>query len=124
MPKQPEEQLELLSRQDIRTMTKDMARLREEESKGERERILQLQKEQKQKKQQGALATSVPLQTTLGPASSAGNPSGLVRQGELPKPPSRAKKALIRIVISLLLLFVAFNAIALAYSFWKNQGVV
>ncbi|MBI2453012.1 MAG: hypothetical protein HYV55_02175 [Parcubacteria group bacterium] len=39
MPEGPEEQLEFLRREDIRTMAKDMARLREEEAKKERESL-------------------------------------------------------------------------------------
>ncbi|MBI4123102.1 MAG: hypothetical protein HY458_01920 [Parcubacteria group bacterium] len=129
MPEEPKEQLEFLRREDIRTMAKDMARLREEESKKERERIIQLQTSPKG----GQEAARVPLMPARqqpepqasagGPASPAGRLSVEAIGGELPRPPSRTKKIFVRIVITLLVLFIAVNIVALAYSFWKNRGI-
>ena len=131
MPEGPEEQLEFLRREDIRTMAKDMARLREEEAKKERERILQLQAspkggQEKNRKQQGQpVAAKEPSQTPLAPArqrpepqAMAGGPPGLEAiQTDLPKPLSRAKKIFVRVVIVFLVLFIIANVIALVYSF-------
>lgn len=117
MPEQPKEQLEFLRREDIRTMAKDMARLREEESKKEREKIIQLQASPK------GGPSSVPLMPASqqgGPASPASGPSGFEAiRSELPKPPSKIKKIIVRAVIIFLILFIAANAVALFYSFWK-----
>ena len=121
MPEGPEEQLEFLRREDIRTMAKDMARLREEEAKKERERILQLQAspsggQEKHKKQQGQpVAAKEPSQTPLTPSGVAlrASPSGI----DLPKPLSRAKKIFVRVAIIFLILFIIANVIALIYSF-------
>ncbi|HEY4475912.1 MAG TPA: hypothetical protein VI954_00120 [Candidatus Paceibacterota bacterium] len=121
MPEGPEEQLEFLRREDIRTMAKDMARLREEEAKKERERILQLQAspkggQEKNRKQQGQpVAAKEPSQTPLTPSGVAlrASPSGI----DLPKPLSRAKKIFVRVVIVFLVLFIIANVIALIYSF-------
>ena len=121
MPEGPEEQLEFLRREDIRTMAKDMARLREEEAKKERERILQLQAspsggQEKHEKQQGQpVAAKEPSQTPLTPSGVAlrASPSGI----DLPKPLSRAKKIFVRVAIIFLILFIIANVIALIYSF-------
>ncbi|MBI4217207.1 MAG: hypothetical protein HY603_00150 [Parcubacteria group bacterium] len=117
MPEGPEEQLEFLRREDIRTMAKDMARLREEEAKKERERILQLQGGNKKQQDQPAAApiavVKEHLQIPLAPASLAGGPPGI----NLPKPLSRAKKIFVRVAIVFLVLFIIVNIIALIYSF-------
>lgn len=133
MPEGPEEQLEFLRREDIRTMAKDMARLREEEAKKERERIIQLQEKHKKQQDQPSAApeslghspTGEPSQVPLMPSGVAlrASPSGLEamptdRQAikrELPKPQSRAKKIFVRVVIVFLVLFITVNAIALIY---------
>lgn len=120
MAEQPEEQLEFLRREDIRTMGKDMARLREEESKKEREKIIQIQGAPKgqQAVPQGQTPAATP-----EPSPVSLMPSGLEAiRSELPKPPSKTKKVVVRAAIILLILFVAANAIALAYSFWKGAG--
>ena len=121
MPEGPEEQLEFLRREDIRTMAKDMARLREEEAKKERERILQLQAspsggQEKHKKKQGQpVAAKETSQTPFTPSGVAlrASPSGI----DLPKPLSRAKKIFVRVAIIFLILFIIANVIALIYSF-------
>lgn len=46
-----EEKLEFLKREDIKTMKKDLSRLREEEARKERERIIKLKLEQEEKKE-------------------------------------------------------------------------
>ncbi|MBI2097219.1 MAG: hypothetical protein HYT40_03695 [Candidatus Sungbacteria bacterium] len=109
MPEGPEEQLEFLRREDIRTMAKDMARLREEEAKKERERIIQLQgKNKKQQDQPVAIPVAVKEHPQI-----PFTPSGI----NLPKPPSRAKKIFARVAVVFLILFTVANVIALIYSF-------
>ncbi|MDO8655222.1 MAG: hypothetical protein Q7R48_02220, partial [bacterium] len=121
MPEEPEEQLEFLRREDIRTMAKDMARLREEESKKEREKIVQLQGGGKG--QQAAAPSPGQPTATPEPPRTPLMPSGFEAiGGELPRPLSRTKKTLVRVAVILLVLFVAANAIALAYSFWKRSA--
>ena len=107
MPEGPEEQLEFLRREDIRTMAKDMTRLREEESKKERERIIQLQEKHKARQDQPP-AVSEPPRAPLMPDTI---------KRELPTPLSRAKKIFVRVVIVFLVLFIIVNVIALIYSF-------
>lgn len=46
MPEEPKEKKELLAREEVRTMEKDIARLREEEAQRERERITKLKTEE------------------------------------------------------------------------------
>ncbi len=116
MPEGSEEQLEFLRREDIRTMAKDMARLREEEAKKERDKIIQLQKKQ----QTQPFTAQEPFRAPLTPSGVV--PSGVALRAspsgiDLPKPQSRAKKIFVRAVIIFLLLFIVANVIALIYSF-------
>ncbi len=116
MPEGPEEQLEFLRREDIRTMAKDMAHLREEEAKKEREKIIQLQKKQ----QNQSFTAQEPFRAPLAPSGVV--PSGVALRAsppgiDLPKPLSGTKKILVRVVIIFLVIFIAVNIIALIYSF-------
>lgn len=117
MPENPGQQLEFLRREDIRTMAKDIARLREEESKKEHERIFSIQEEHKQKALGQVQQEQEPAKITLMPASPA-NTEAIAK--ELPRPLSKIKKFFVRIIVAFLLLFVVANVVALVYSFWKR----
>ena len=118
MPEEPGQQLEFLRREDIRTMAKDMARLREEESKKERERIVQIQGER------GKPAAPELPKIPLMPAGEASKLSEFESiKKELPRPLSKTRKLLVRVVIALLLLFAAANIMALTYMLLKRRGV-
>ena len=114
-----EEQLEFLRREDIRTMAKDMARLREEESKKEQKRIVQMQEEKKKPATPVPAPAAAPPPAAPEPPKISLMPTEQIRQ-ELPAPPSKAKKVIIRIVIFLLLAFIALNIVVIAYSLFRK----
>lgn len=55
LPNPPEEKLEYLKREEVRTMEKDIARLREEEAKKEQARIAQLEAQKELEKEKGVI---------------------------------------------------------------------
>jgi len=85
-----EEKLEFLKRIEVRTMAKDIAKLREEEAKKERERIEALQKEKPQASEKQKLIPRRPLK--------------------------QSEKLFIRLLIGAILIFLIFNAVA--FGFW------
>jgi hypothetical protein len=88
-----EEKLEFLKREEIRTMQKDIAALREIEAQKERERVAEIKTEEK-----------IQLPSKVGPEEALPAEAALI-----PKPPRRPhplRKALIRMALSLLLVFL------------------
>ena len=111
---QPDEKLNLLKREEIRTMAKDMARLREKDAKKERERILLLQNEKKQKVQE---------QKDELPKDKGIEQEKVVLIPPLHSPSSKIEKVVVRVVVVGIVLFFLGNMVALSYyMFWKNKG--
>jgi hypothetical protein len=101
-PVPKEEKSELLKREEIRTMQKDISRLREIEAEKERKRIAALKLEEIKKKE---LPSPPEIE---GPEA----PLGTIIPKPLPRRPSPFKKALVRGVILAVLLFI------LSFSYW------
>lgn len=131
-PKEPaEEKLEFLKREEVRTMAKDIAKVREEEAKKEQERIASLKKEAERPKRPEVVlaqhpeakkpAAVSPIQKE-GPAQpQAGlNAPQVPEQKKAPlilkRPLKRSEKLFIRLVLGALIVFVVFNAVA--FGFW------
>ncbi|MDP2736099.1 MAG: hypothetical protein Q8P12_07950 [bacterium] len=108
IPQEPkEEKLEFLKREEVRTMAKDIARVRERESRLQQERIAGLkpgETKPAQPKPQVALSQREP-------ATKEGTPSAPL-MGK--RSPLRFEKVFIRIVVGGIILFLIFNAVALA----------
>lgn len=100
------EKLEFLKRMDVRTMAKDIARLREQEAAKERRHIEELASQTKQA-QENEIADSL----------LSGDHEG-IPQRTIPKAPSRLDKLFVRILIILVLLFVLGNLAAFTYYYW------
>jgi len=100
-----EEKLEFLKREEIRTMQKDIARLREIEAQKERERIAALKLEGAKK----GKAKITPPEIPARPPEAKQAKEALIPK-PLPKKPSPFKKVLVRgvIVVVLLLIFSFF----------------
>ncbi|MDO8470983.1 MAG: hypothetical protein Q7S63_03415 [bacterium] len=110
------EKLEFLHREDIRTMAKDMARLREEEAKNEREHIVQLQTGKKAQPQQ---------ETPLPALQESGTEPGAEKVVLIPpqhKPQSLLEKIVVRVVVASITLFLVANLIALGYYVLSKKG--
>lgn len=123
MPEEPKnppaggEKLEFLKREEIRTMKKDIARLREKEAQKERERIAALKPEERRKKEEVKIIppskeeeevlTKREVLDTLVPAP--------------PKKPSPFQKILVRAIVIVVLFFI------LSFLAWffgiKKEGV-
>jgi hypothetical protein len=93
---QKEEKSELLKREEIRTMQKDISRLREIEAEKERERIAALKLEEIKK---GELPSPPEIEKP-------GVPPGTLIPKPSPKRPSPFKKALVRVIICVLLILI------------------
>jgi len=136
-PYDPEQKREFLERGEVRTMQKDIAHLREEEAKKEQRRIAQLRNQQQSTQDQDAVRKIrlAALETKeqeeqqhqehLRKIKESILPPGEERRiRNLPPPPSRSKKVLVR---SFLIIFFAFIALNVAlFGYWylfKNQGV-
>lgn len=117
----PEEKpLEFLKREDVRTMAKDIAHLREGEAKVERRHIEELEKPRPAPAQtyEKARPQSKPV---LRPEAEP-QPKELTQTSDvslMPQKNTGLGKLFIRIVLVLVILFVAFNAFALV--FWLSQ---
>lgn len=106
-----EEKLEFLKRIEVRTMAKDIARLRKEEVKKERERIAALQKEPKQKEKPHVVLSQQP------PKEVSEKPQAPEKQKLIPRRPlKQSEKLFIRLLIGAILIFLIFNAVA--FGFW------
>lgn len=107
-----EETLQFLKREEVRTMAKDVAKLREQEATKERERITDIKTEPQQALQtQGAK-----LKPSLMPH--AEKPRMV-----LPKARTRFEKILIRLVVAGILIFILSNGIAFGYWYFiKKRG--
>lgn len=122
------EKLEFLHREEIRTMAKDMGRLREEEAKKERERIVTLQVEKKtvpapapvpETQTQAKAEIQVIPQTPPQPKEPEKEKIVLIPPPYTP--PSRMEKIFIRVAIAGFVLFLVANAVAAAYFFfWRK----
>ena len=99
-----EEKKEFLKRKEIRTMQKDIARLREIEAEKERERIAALKLEEEEKRLQPALHPSIP---PSRPEKEEAPSEDLIPK-PLPKKPSPFKKILTRGII-IVVLFLIFS---------------
>ncbi|MBI1971255.1 MAG: hypothetical protein HYS52_00170 [Candidatus Wildermuthbacteria bacterium] len=103
------ELLEFLKRHEVRTMAKDIAKLRDQEAQKEKEKILKLQ--------------AVPKAPETAPAKEVPAPRVAATPSMvLPGKPSRFSKVLIRIFFVVLILFIVSNAAAFAYWLFKKRG--
>jgi len=135
MPQEPkEEKLEFLKREEIRTMAKDIAGVRERQAEKERERIANLQREAKlPKKPQIVLSQDPEERPRTLPNNSPGdaptavdlNPAQAKQVAPTPKkqrpllprrPLKRSEKLFIRFLIGGVIVFLIFNAVA--FGFW------
>ena len=104
-----QEKRDFLQREEVRTMGKDILKVRKEETQKERERISNIGTPQKR-------VDSVPPKQPIAP--------GLIEpeeQEELAPPPSRGgDKTLIRTIIIGIVLIIIINVSALGYWFWRS----
>ncbi|MBI2642076.1 MAG: hypothetical protein HYW96_00685, partial [Candidatus Wildermuthbacteria bacterium] len=112
METQKEQPLELLKREDVRTMAKDIALLREGEARVERGRVGELEKPQpvQSRSAQKPGQTSDVQEVPPTPTSDVSSDVSL-----MPKRKAGMGKLFIRILLVLIILFVIMNAIALAF---------
>lgn len=104
-PSEPtDEKLEFLKREEVRTMAKDIAKIREEEAKKERGRISNFKKEAE--KPQVVLSQQ--------PAPKKQEP--LKRLSMQKRPLKRSEKLFIRFLVSGVILFLLLNVIT--FGFW------
>ena len=109
-----EEKLEFLKRIEVRTMAKDIARLRKEEAKKERERIEALQKEPKQKQKPQIVLSQQQQQL---PKEHSEKPQATQKRKLIPgRPLKQSEKLFIRLLIGAIFIFLIFNAVA--FGFW------
>ncbi|MBI2123704.1 MAG: hypothetical protein HYU04_00405 [Candidatus Wildermuthbacteria bacterium] len=126
-----EEKLEFLKRDEVRTMAKDMALLREEEAKKERERITKIKAEPAETRQD--VSTSGGIQAGPPQSSKAGlggEPKhSLMPHTEAAKPVflrarTRSEKIIIRAIVIGILLFILLNGLAFGYWYFMRKKVV
>lgn len=135
-----EEKLEFLKREEVRTMAKDIAKVREQESKKEQERIASLRemsrrdtglkKEAQPKKPEIVLSQHPEKKPGVTVKDSAGAPpkapapakqfTPAPKQPEPPliprRPLKRSEKLFIRLIVGGVVVFLIFNAVA--FGFW------
>jgi len=104
MPEEKEEKLELLKREEIRTMQKDISRLREIEAQKERERITALKLGEVKKEEEKITPPEIP-----APPAEAEREGETLIPKPLPKKPSPFKKVLVRGVIVVVVLLLIFS---------------
>lgn len=106
MPEEKKEKLDFLKREEIKTMAKDLAFLRELEATKQREKIASIKlKEDRSSPEQDLKPTK-------------DKPKKIFSISETPQAPSRSKKILIRGII--VLLFVLFLS-TIAWFFWPKE---
>ncbi|MDO8633089.1 MAG: hypothetical protein Q7K38_00865 [Candidatus Wildermuthbacteria bacterium] len=126
--KTPEEQpLELLKREDVRTMAKDMALLREQDAQKERAKIGSSPRPQPEQTpgQTPGVQEALPQQTPGVQAPEVAPQPSVFAMPEsgAAKKPSQFRKLFIRVLLVLVILFVIINAIALAvFLLQKDAG--
>jgi len=101
MPEEIEEKKELLKREEIRTMGKDVARLREIEAQKERERIAALKLGEVKKEEEKITPPEI-----SAPPAEAKRVEEVLIPKPLPKKPSPFKKVLVRGIICAVLLLI------------------
>ena len=106
MPEQKKEKLDFLKREEIKTMAKDLAFLRELEAQKQREKIASTKL-----KEDRLTPEQIPKETKSKPKKIFSIP-------KTPKTPSRSKKILVRGII--VLLFVLFFS-TIAWFFWPKE---
>lgn len=106
MPEQKKEKLDFLKREEIKTMAKDLASLRELEVQKQREKIASTKL-----KEDGLTPEQIPKE-------SKGEPEKTFSISKTPETSSRSKKILVRGII--VLLFVLFLGI-IAWFFWPKE---
>ncbi|MCH8244418.1 hypothetical protein IIB97_00840 [Patescibacteria group bacterium] len=105
-----DEKLEFLKREEVRTMAKDIAKIREEEAKKERGRISNFKKEAE--KPQVALSQQ--------PAPKKQEP--LKRLSMQKRPLKRSEKLFIRFLVSGVILFLLLNVITFGFWYFFQRG--
>ena len=110
MPEQKKEKLDFFKREEIKTMAKDLAFLRELEAQKQREKIASI------KLKEDRLAQEKKLEQI--PKQVKDKPKKIFSISEKPKIPSRSKKILVRGII--ILLFVLFLGV-IAWFFWPKE---
>ena len=136
-PFRPEQKREYLERGEVRTMAKDIARLREEEAKKEQQRIAQLKAQQNAQREKDAVAkirsaalAAKQREETRKEERMRNIQSSILPPGEenrfeaLPTPPSRSKRVLVRAIIVIIFAFIVLNIGLFLYWFvFQNQSV-
>ena len=108
-----DEKLEFLKREEVRTMAKDIAKIREEEAKKERERIANFKKEAKKPKKPQVVLSQQPAPKKQEP---------LKRPLMQRHPLKRSEKLFIRFLVSGVLLFLLFNVVAFGFWYFFQRG--
>ena len=106
MPEEIKEEKEFLEREEIRTMQKDIARLREIEAQKERERVAALKPGEVKKEEEKIRVPAERVPEIPAPPPEAKRVGEALIPKPLPKKPSPFKKVLVRGVIVLLLLLI------------------
>jgi len=107
---QAEEKLELLKREEVRTMTKDIALVREQEAAKSKERIAQL----KTTEQVGYKPFKAVPQPTAQAAPQEQTAALPAQSFMLKRVPSVFEKVFVRIVVAAVIVFALLNLVALA----------
>ena len=108
-----DEKLEFLKREEVRTMAKDIAKIREEQAKKERERIANFKKEAKKPKKP---------QVVLSQQPAPKKQESLKRPLMQRRPLKRSEKLFIRFLVSGVLLFLLLNVITFGFWYFFQRG--
>jgi len=132
-----EEKRTYLARGEVRTMEKDMARVREEEARKEQQRIAQLKTRREAENEQESVAKirAAAMQTKekeeerrqeeLKKIQNSILPPGEERRiRDLPHPPSQGKRVFVRLIIVIFFAFIALNVALFAswFFFFRDQA--
>ena len=108
-----DEKLEFLKSAEVRTMAKDIAKIREEEAKKERERIANFKKEAEKPKKP---------QVVLSQQPAPKKQESLKRPLMQRRPLKRSEKLFIRFLVSGVLLFLLLNVITFGFWYFFQRG--
>ena len=128
-PGDQEETLEFLKREEVRTMAKDIALLREEEAKKERERIAKIQAGEPKKKTPTPAQAPKPQPILQAREEEKQKPPSLMPHAQAQKPVflkarTRSEKIVIRIIVIGVLLFILVNGLAFGYWYFTRKKVM
>ena len=120
-----EETLQFLKREEVRTMAKDIAKLREQEATEERTRIAKIKTEEPKLQPQPQPVQG--LKTHSGserPAPPSLMPHAKEQKPVFVKAKTRPEKIIVRVIVIGVLLFILANGLAFGYWYFTRKNVV